>query len=838
MLRDLKLAVRSLSATPIVTAFALLSLALTIGANSAVFSILNGLLLRPLPVHDPTRLVHITDSVVTETGETRIRAWSYPFWAEIRRRPQLFEAATAWSFTQFNLSSRGETRFVGGLWADGGFFRALGVPVVTGRAFSESDDQPGGGPDGAVTVISHGYWQREFGGTAEAIGRSVRLNSVPFTIVGVAAPGFFGPEVGRTFDFIAPLRTEALIRGGDSALESSSTNFLTVIARLRPDQSLDAAATALRSHQREIREATLEPWRKDVLDRYLTSPFTVVPAATGSSNLRRAYQRPMLIIAAIVAAVMLIGCVNLANLLLARAVARRHELSVQVALGASRWRVARQLLIESLLLSAVGAAAGLVVASSASALLVRQLSTPVNTVFLDVSIDGVVLAFTAGMTALTTLLFGTMPAIRAARVSPIDALKEHGRAATEHGRRGLAGSFVIVQVALSLALVAAAGSFIRSLASLTSRELGFQPEQVLIVTIDPERTGIEPGQRVSMYERVQSAVRRLPNVANAAVSHRTPVGGGGFTPPVEISAPTSDRGQAVSQLVPADRDVFGNLVSPGWFSVFGTPIVAGRDFTDSDRKGAPRVAVVNETFARRFLGERGVLGSSVTIYPNTPRAQSAQIVGVVSDAVYGSPREVVPPTWYLPITQFDVAEFPFSPVRLSVRPRTGSPAVLTRSVAEAAAEVNPDLVLTFRPLADQVRGSLTQQRLLAQIAGFFGGIGLLLAGIGLYGLASYAVTRRQNEIGIRMALGAAPAAVLRVVLTRTAAFVAVGIAGGIGISLWASQFTDRLIYGLPPRDPAMLAGAALILLAAGILATWLPARRAVRLDPVAALRGR
>ena len=366
MLRDLKLAVRSLAGAPIVTAFALLSLALTIGANSAVFSILNGLLLRTLPVHDPARLVHITDSVVTETGETRVRAWSYPFWAEIRRRPQLFEAATAWSFTQFNLSSRGETRFVGGLWADGGFFKALGVPLVAGRAFSEIDDQPGGGPDGAVAVISHGYWQREFGGAADAVGRSVRLNSVPFTIVGVAAPDFFGPEVGRTFDFIAPLRTEALIRGGDSALESSSTNFLTVIARLRPDQSLDTAAAALRSHQRELREATLEPWRKDVLDRYLTSPFTVVPAATGSSNLRGVYQRPLLIIAAIVAVVLLIGCVNLANLLLARTTARRHELSVQVALGASRWAVARQLVAESLLLSAVGATAGIVIASIGS----------------------------------------------------------------------------------------------------------------------------------------------------------------------------------------------------------------------------------------------------------------------------------------------------------------------------------------------------------------------------------------------------------------------------------------------------------------------------------------
>ena len=586
--------------------------------------------------------MHVTDSVVTDDGETRVRAWSNPFWEQLRQRPQVFESATAWSFAQFDLASSGETRFVRGLWADGGFFETLGVSATLGRTFSNLDDQRGGGPEGPVTIISYAYWQREFGGAEDAIGRVVRLNSVPFTIVGVTPSGFFGTEVGRTFEFIVPLGTEVLIRGADSALENTSRNFLSVMGRLKPGQSVADAGTALRALQPAIRQATLGPWSPDVVERYLASPFTVLPAATGYPDLRSGYERPLLIVAAIVALVLIVGCVNVANLLLARAIARRHEFSVQVALGASRWRVARQLLIESLLLSATGAVLGLVIAAFASKLLLRQLSTPANVVFLDVSIDGLVLAFTAGVAAMATMLFGTLPALRAARVTPMDA---RGRSIGEHSRGGVAGSLVVVQVALSVALVVAAGLFIRSLASLTGRPLGFEADQVLVVTIDPERTGIDAAQRVALYNHVRSAVLALPNVANAGLSHRTPVGGGGFTPAVEIVAAAAD-GRRPPELVAADREVFGNLISPGWFDTFGTPIRVGRDFVGGDRIGAPRVAVVNETFARRFLGG-SPLGSMLTVYPNTPRAVSAQIVGVVADAVYGSPESSCLPcgTW-------------------------------------------------------------------------------------------------------------------------------------------------------------------------------------------------
>lgn len=537
-----------------------------------------------------------------------------------------------------------------------------------------------------------------------------------------------------------------------------------------------------------------------------------------------------------VALVLLIACVNIANLLLARSIARRHELSARLALGASRWRLARQLLTESILLSSAGAAVGMFVATYGSGFLVRQLSTPTNIVFLDVSIDGPVLTFTVAVTVLTALLFGTAPALRAARVEPMDALKGQGRATTGQPHARVTDWLVVVQVALSVVLVVAAGLFIRSFASLTSRELGLQPDQVLVATIDPERALVEPAQRVPLYERARAAVLELPNVADAAISHRTPVGGGGFTPSVEISGvPLSgNRGQA--QLMPADQDVFGNLISPGWFSTFGTRLVAGRDFNDADRVGAPRVAIVNETFARRFLGADSPLGRTITVYPNTPRALAMEVVGVVTDAVYTSPREPAPPTWYAPIAQFDVPGFPFASARLSVRATTGSPVLLTKSVAEAIATVNPQLALTFRPLADQIRASLTQERLLAQLAGFFGAVALLLAGLGLYGLTAYATSCRRGEIAVRMALGAAPAGVIGGALARVSLLVGVGIVAGAAISLWASKFVAGLIYGLPPRDPTTLLGATIVLFAIAALARWLPARRAARIDPVAVLR--
>ncbi len=376
-------------------------------------------------------------------------------------------------------------------------------------------------------------------------------------------------------------------------------------------------------------------------------------------------------------------------------------------------------------------------------------------------------------------------------------------------------------------LVFAAGLFVRTFTALATRQLGFQPDRVLVVTIDAQRTTVDPAQRVPLYERAREAVGALPNVADTTISFVTPFSNA-FTPPLEVSG---------SQYGETYMEVFGNLISPGWFSTFGIPLIAGRDLADSDRQGAPRVAVVNEAFARKFLNGDNPIGRTITLYPHRAIAlPPIEIVGIVADAVYGSLRNPVPPTWYVPIEQFDLPGFPLTSADLSIRSKADSPVTLTRSIATALASVNPQLALTFRPLADRVNASLTQERLVARLAACFGGLALLLSGLGLYGVTAHAVSRRRLEIGIRMALGALPRRVVRLVLSRVALLVGAGVCIGAGFSLWASSLVASLLYGVAPRDPATLAGAIFTLAIVAALAGGLPAYRASRADPATVLR--
>jgi putative ABC transport system permease protein len=836
--QDFLLAVRTLLASRIVSTVAVLSLALGIGANTAIFSLVNSLLLRTLPVRDPQQLVLMSSG----TGP-RIAYWSYGVWDQLRQRPQLFDGAVAWSVTRFDLSSGGETQFVDGLWANGAFFDVLGVPPWLGRTFSQADDQPGGGSNGPVAVISYGFWQRHFAAASEAIGRTLTLDRVTFTIVGVTPPDFFGADVGRTFDVAVPLGDEPLIHDRNSwALPRSPSTQLTVMARLKPGQTLEAATAALRGVQPQIRDATLpEGLPPQFLDRYLKDALTLVPAATGNSNLRVQYQRPLVTILVVVALVLLIACANVANLLLARATARRHEFSVRRALGASRWRLMRQLLMESAVLAGAGTVFGLLIASWGSQLLMRELSTQnvdagpnatTNTVFLDLSLDWRVLAFTIGVTVATALLFGLAPALRASRVAPMDALKEHGRGTAGDARVGLASGLVVAQVALSLMLVVAAGLFARTFESLTARHLGFDREGVLLVTIDTGRANVDPTRRAALYQRAREAVLTVPGVAHAAVSSRPPVVSGPMLgqPLQEVSGGPP--------LPPSGRLSTLNLVSPGWFETFGIAFVAGRDITDRDRLGTPPVVVVNETFARVFLNGASPLGHTIKLFLPGPPPPPIEIVGVVGDAVYArSLREPIGPTIYLPLAQRDEVWLPFlASMNLSVRSSGGSPTLLTKSVAAAIGAVNPELALTFRPLASQIDASLTQDRVLAMLSGFFGALALLLAGLGLYGVTSYGVSRRRREIGVHIALGAAPGHVQRLVLSRVSVLVVLGVIIGGMASLWASRFVATLLYGLEPRDPATLIEAAVVLATVGALAAWLPAWRASRIDPAVVLR--
>ena len=806
---------RSLRAAPLVSAFAVLSLALGIGGVTALFSILNSLTMKPLPVRDPQALV------LLDKG-----SWTNPIWEAIRERQgEVAGSAFAWANDRFNIADSGAADFVQGLWISGGFFDGLGVAVQPGRGITPADDVRGGGPGGPVAVISYGFWQRRYGGGADVIGRALTIERVPFTIVGVAPQGFFGPDVGRAFDIAVPLGTEPLVRASGSALDQRTQWWMNIMARLRPGQSVEQATERLRAAQPRIRAATLPAFRRaEDAAQYLADPLTFVAAPGGRSIWRTRYERPLGIVLGVAGLVLLIACANVANLLIARASARRHELTLRLALGASRWRLARQLLAESAVLGTAGAALGVWLAGWGSRIVVAQLSSPAFSVNLDLTLDPRVIAFTTAISIAAVMLFGTAPALTVSRLAANEILREHGRDGALDRRALVRHASVVLQLALSLALVVAASLFTRTLLELVSRDVGFDRRGVLLINADLKRSAAISQSQHDLFDRLASAAASVPGVTSAAASFTTPVGSAGWNTPIQVP-----EGSALTR---RERMSWVNAVTPGWFGTLGLRMVAGRDFTAADRRGAPRVAIVNRAFERRFLHGQPAIGQIVRQAPPLPPA-NFEVVGIVEDAIYRSLRSPMEPTLYLPLAQGDDAG---SAIVVSVRSSSVPPRSLVKALEAALEREEPAAILTFTTLEEQVQGSLTQERLVATVAGFFGGLGLLLAAIGLYGVTSHAVTSRRAEIGIRMALGAGAHDVVRLVLKRTAKLVALGIAFGAALSAWAATYVGTLLYGLEPRDPWTFAAAAALLSAVAVLAAWLPARRASRIDPMQALR--
>lgn len=815
---DLRHALRSLMATPLVSAVAIASLALGIGANCAIFSLVDGLLLKSLPVKAPERLA------LVDRG-----SWTNPIWEAIRDHDALFDGAFAWAGTRFNLAKGGETEFIDGVYASGRYFEVLGVPPVLGRTLTREDDRRGGGPTGAVAVLSYGFWQRRFGGSADVVGRTLTLDTVPFTIIGVTSRSFVGIDVGQTFDVIVPLADEAMIRGKDTALDKRQNWWLQIMVRMKPGQTIDAATRQLRSVQPLVREATMPPElpAKYVAD-YLKEPFDLVSAATGSSYLRYRYQRPLLTLMVVAGLVLLIACANIANLLLARATTRRHELAVRLALGASRARLARPLLAESLLLAASGTLLGMLCAQWGSRLLVQMLSTSQRVITVDLSIDWRILGFASAMAVVTALLFGAAPAFRASRVEPNRALSDKARGSAGGARTGLSGALIVVQVTLSVVLVVAAGLFVRTFTALAARDIGFDSSRILVVNVDGQAARVEPDNRLALFEQVRQAAAAVPGVERSTLSVVTPVSGSTWRYGIAIPG--------MPERAELRRGVLTNLITPGWFSAYGMRVVSGRDIAPGDTRSAPDVVVVNQAFVATFLNGQMPLGRVIReadARPGKP-AQTWEVVGVVSDAVYGSLRDPVSPTMYLAYAQ---SEKPGPSVRLSLRTREGlAPGILAHDVTTSIGRVNPGLALTFRELESYVSASMVQERLIATLSGFFGVLGLLLAGLGLYGLTAYTVSRRRGEIGIRMALGADATAVVRTVVGRLAALVGAGLVAGAFVSWWASRFVESLLYGLPAREVSTPLVAVVVLAVAAGFAAWLPARRAARINPVEVLR--
>jgi predicted permease len=812
---DLRLAVRALRASPIVSIAVVLSLALGIGANTALFSLVDGLLLRSLPVDAPDRLVTISTDSAVKIGFNAGIGWNAPMFEALRERAQAFDGVAAWTVQPLDLAQSGERQPIQALIATGGLFSTLGVRAAAGRLFTGADDVRGGGPDGPVAVISHDFWQRRFGG-APVAGTTLSIERVPFRIVGVTPRGFSGLEVGKSFDVALPLATEALVRGGRGLIDEPRNLQLFVLLRLGPGQPIATAQAALRAMQPEMHGAMQLPG-------FAREPFTLMPAGAGvdmPGSARPKYERALVAVFVIVVMVLLVACANIANLLIARAVARRHDVGVRLALGASPWRLARQLLVESLVLSGLGAAAGLLLAVWASRALVAQLALD-----MDTSLDWRALLFTATIATVTALLFGSGAAIRSMRVAPMDALKQQGRTVTA-GRGGLSAGLVVAQVALSLVLVTAAGLFVRSLARLSGIPIGFDKEHVLLARVDVSRARIDPSARIDLYDRLAAAMVAVPGVTDAGASLFTPLDVVGL--PGEATVPGAPGGTE------SERIVVMNRVTPAWFATYGTPLRAGRDFDARDTAAGPPVVIINDAFARKFFPGRNAIGGTVS---------GSTVIGVVGDQVVQggyhadgrqrSIRDAAPPTMYTPLAQSGVPARPTA--TLSIR-TAGDSSGVARSIATALRATDPDIAFSLQPLADGLHAAMAQERTVAALSGFFGGLAVLIAGLGLYGVTAQAVSRRRAEIGIRLALGAAPGQVVRLILSRVATLAGIGIAIGAGLSVWASTFAASLLYGLTPRDPVAILGAACTLAAVALVAGGLPAFRAARIDPMSVLR--
>jgi predicted permease len=838
--QNVRFGARALVKNPGFTTVVVLTLAFGIGANTAIFSIIDSLLLRPLPVREPSQLALLNNEEPNGGQQT----WTYPIWEQIREHGAAFGGVGAWATDSgFNLSQGGEMNIVNGLWVSGELFNVLGVPAALGRTFSAKDDVRGGGASGPVVVISHGFWQRQFGGAPDVVGRTLTLERIPFTVIGVTPQGFFGLNIGRSFDVAVPFGAEPLVRGvRDSRLDSRQTWWVTVLVRTKPDQTFDHATAELRTLQPAIREATRIHGVSKLDDAdYLKEPFVLDPDAASRSGLRSTYREPLKVMLIVVGLVLLVACANIANLLLARATARSHEWSLRLALGASRARLARQVLTESLLLSAAGAIAGVLVAQWASRFLVRQLSS--DAVTLDLAIDWRVLAFTGAVTLVTVLVFGLAPAVRAARGVPVDALKEAGRGSGRTGKTRVAGGLVVAQVVLSLVLLIGAGLFLRTFRSLTSVPLGYDIDRVLLSQVSTRRAEVAPEQRLETFEQIRQRVLAVPGVAANGLSLIGPMGGRMWCRQVIVSGsamPTEERNTAPSGIgftsatLPATEPFTAlNAVTPGWMTTFGLTVRAGRDINDDDRASSARVTIVNEAFVRKFLPGQNPIGHTMRVVRGDVATSPREIVGVVSDAAYRNVREAVLPTAYVPLAQYDAdaSDLPPLDIVLSVRPASGDPNLLRQAVADAVTEVNPRFLLFFRPLADQVSRAMVQERLLALLSVFFGVLAVLLAAIGLYGVTSYGVSLRRSEIGVRLALGATRGGVMRMVFGQVAMLVGLGTACGLLVSLVVTRYVKTLLFGLEPSDPATLVASMLVLAAAGVAAGFVPAYRASRLDP-------
>jgi len=824
--QDLGYAARMLRKNPGFTAVAVISLALGIGANSAIFQLLDAVLLRTLPVSSPRELAEVRIEDM-EGARGSFNSWNptvtNPVWEQIRNQQQAFSGVFAWSPTQFNLAPGGEPRPAQGLWVSGDFFKVLGVRPILGRVFTPEDDQRGCGSPGAV--ISHSFWQREYGGDPSVVGKELTLAGRSLEIIGVTPAGFFGLEIGQSFDIAIPICSEALLLGKNTNLDSGTTWWLTIMGRLKPGWSLDQATAHLNSISSGIFQVTLPAGYPAVsVDNYLGFKLAAFPAGTGISQLRETYSSPLWLLLAIAGIVLLIACANLANLMLARASAREREIAIRLAIGASRGRLVRQLMAESLLLAMVGAGLGLFLARELSRLLVSFLSTQGNSLFVDLNTDWRVLAFTTSVAIVTCVVFGLTPALRATRIGPAAVLKADSRGMTASRERfSLRRALVALQVALSLVLVVGALLFSRSLSKLLAEDAGFQPKGILITSISLPRLNLPTERRQSFKRELLDRIRAIPGVDSAADTNVVLLSGNAWGNDVWLDG--SDSGQRTNSNF--------SRISPDYFKTLATPLLAGRDFDDRDTATSPNVAIVNESFARQLVNGANPVGARFwrEATPDHPET-IYEIVGLVKDTKYRDLRRDFAPIGFFPVSQ---DPFPSQFAQILIRSSATMSDVIS-PVKLALEEINPKIVVNFRVLETQIWDSLLRERLMATLSAFFGFLAAMLAAIGLYGVISYGVAGRTKEIGIRMALGAERRDVLWLILREALLLVSIGVAIGLPAVFAATRLVSSLLFGLKPADPVSLSAAIILMFVVAAMAGYIPARRATKVDPMVALR--
>ncbi len=835
---DVRFAGRSLSKAPLFSAVAILSLALGIGANTAIFSLIDQLILRLLPVNKPAELV-LLDSRGNRMGNNRgANSFSYPMYRDLAARNQVFSGVTGRAATPVSMSFNGRTERVSGEMVSGTYFQVLGVGAAIGRTITpEDDDVPLAHP---IVMLSYRYWQTRFSGDPSVLNGVMVVNGHNFTVAGVAARGFDGIEPGSVTELFVPVTMKAWMTPNGSGLEELNdrrSSWLQVVARLKPGITRTQAKASLQVlfHQ-IIEQEAKDPQiaRASEFDRqgFLRSTIDLLPAATGRSFLRNRMTRPLQVLMAIVALVLLIACGNVANLMLVRAAGRQKEIAVRLALGASRWQIMRQLLVESVLLSLAGGAVGVAVAWAGARTLLGFLPQAGGQLGLAATPDMRILLFNFALAMATGLVFGLVPALQATNPNVAPTLKDHGRSLSGKGHARLRKSLVVAQVSISLLLLIGAGLFVRSLQNLRDAGPGFEAANLIAFTVDPTLNGYDTTRCLAFFRELDRRLAGTPGMQSASLAMQPILENEQWDSTINVEGYTSKPGE--------DMNPQFNAVSPGYFATLGVPLVAGRDFDERDtgtirHSGIPfpipNVAIVNETLARRYFGNRSPLGRHIG-FGNQPGAVAdMEIVGVVKDFKYRAVRSEMTRQAFIPYLSMPFGSAMTSYVR-SPLPVKEAFNTIRRTVAGLDRNLP---VYNLRTIESAIDASLVNERLVATLSALFGGLATLLAVIGLYGVMAYTVEQRTREIGIRVALGAGRRNVVWLVMKEVLAMVGVGFGCGLPAAWLSSKLIGSLLYGIRPHDGASMAAAMAVLGGVALLAGYIPAARASRVDPLYAL---